>query len=119
MPKYFDGEVALPFEVVRLTPDSLTSSMLDTIFQSRGTVTIAVSFLGFDSSCLGYVTNVRAQRGGFDVLNITGQAELFVTTTSNLAAVIRHVSGVEYIEEIQNVFHCARNNIGSRSAPTF
>lgn len=119
MPKYFDGELALPFEVVRLIPDTLTSSMLDAIFLSRSAVTISVSFSGFYSSCLGYVTNVRAQSGGFEVLNITGQVELFVTTTSKLVAVIQHLSGVEYIEEIQNVFHRARNNIGSRSAPTF
>lgn len=119
MPKYFDGEVAIPFEIVRLTPDSLTSSMLDAIFQSRAAVTIAVSFLGFESTCLGYVTHVRARRDGFDVLNITGQPELFVSNTSSLAAVIRHISGLEYIDEIQNVFHRARNNIGSRSVQRF
>ncbi|MEB0134616.1 hypothetical protein QN362_04645 [Actimicrobium sp. CCC2.4] len=113
MPKYFDGEVSLPFEIVRLTSTEITPAALDAVFSTRDGATISVVFTGFEAGCLGYIINVRKQSVAFQIVNIAGETELVVTSTERLVDLIEHISGIRYVEEVQNVFYGSRNNIGS------
>jgi hypothetical protein len=119
MPKYFDGEVKLPFEIVRLMSSEVTIAALDSVFSTRDSATISVVFAGFEVGCLGYAINIRKQSMKFEIVNIAGETELIVTSTERLVDVIEHVSGTRYVDDVQDVFHGSRNNIGSSTTYSY
>ena len=113
MPKFYDGNRELPFPVVALKSHLVDVQNLTNIFLSADRHTICVSFVDFDESCLGYIFNIRKNNAEFEILNITMQIELVVTSINRLVDVIKHIAGICFVEEINVIFQNSRNNIGS------
>jgi hypothetical protein len=111
--KYFTNQRDLPFEKVMVTAARLNTTYLASLFQQRSSVSLCVSFDGFDEKTLGYIFNIKKTEGGFQFINVTEKQELLAGSISGAISIIRHVAGIESNDKVQNIFQQIRNDIGT------
>jgi hypothetical protein len=85
--------------------------------RKKGKISVCLRFAGFPDDSLGYVFNIEQVGDVYRVSDITGKQLLSVTKISELAGMIRHVSGTNYDAHWQAEFQKMRNQITSKTGP--
>ncbi len=113
MPKYFEGTRELPEDIVILQHDAVSEGELESHLKNiTGDTTFSVKFPGLPDSSLGYVFIVHTHENLHSVKDIKNVVHFRGISTTFLARIIRHASGIEFDSEVQSEFHRIRNEIG-------
>jgi len=114
MPKYFQGEIRLPFPKARILFEHVNGKALEKLLRKHaGKVSLCVSFEGLDDDCLGYVFNIQQASSEFELRDITKKLLFTVASHEELVEMIKHASGGNYNPKWQKHFQVLRNRITS------
>src|ERR1051326_2484523 len=114
MPKYFQGEIRLPFPKEKILLEQVNRTVLEKLLRKNGgKVSLCVSFRGLDDDCLGYVFNVQQVSTKFEVRDIAKKLLFTVASREELVGMIKHASGGNYDPQWQQHFQVLRNRITS------
>ncbi|MBI4024935.1 MAG: hypothetical protein HY360_08130 [Verrucomicrobia bacterium] len=114
MPKYFQGEMKLPFPKEKLFLEKVNSAALEKLLRKHdGKVSLCVSFRGLDDDCLGYLFNIQQISAKYEVRDITKKLLFPVASRDELVEMIKHASGGNYDPKWQQHFQVLRNRITS------
>ena len=114
MAKYFDNERKLPSSKIGVTSGDFSEPWLANALAGNGNkISLCLSFPKFPDDAIGYVFNIEKTGDAFCLSDITGKKVLSVGKLSELVAIVRHVSGVNYDANWQAEFQKLRNQITS------
>lgn len=119
MPKYFADEKTIPFETDVIMAIGIDEPSLQAIFDTKSSVSLRILPAGLSLSSLGCLANILKDGSNFKLINIAGEIEIQVQGFSDLCTVLKHISGTEYNENVQQLFQRNRNNIGASGSINF
>jgi|LakMenEpi03Aug12_release.lakeMendotaPanAssembly.Ray.scaffolds.fasta_scaffold1479050_1 hypothetical protein len=109
MPKYFDGECELPFERFNIEIDAVSRVSLERAFARTDSLSLCVRLPGLDTSCLGYIFNIKKSESCFSIFDVTKKLLLTRDSTEDLESLIRHSVGYAYDVQVHRVLAKLRN----------
>lgn len=113
MPKFFEGVINLPKTKYKLTPEELTAEYVQSLpIEENELFCISVALPGLPESSLGYIFFITKKNGLYTVSNIAGNTFFRSMEIEQLIEIIKHSSGVQYSENIQEQFSRIRTEIG-------
>lgn len=112
MPLTFTGTREIPFPQYRLPAGNITDASVREVLTGRDAVSISVTWDFLSDNSLGYIIHVLRTDDGFLIQNLDGTAEVTAIGEDAVAAVLRHVSGIEYSALVQDLFFAKRNAVG-------
>lgn len=114
MPKYFEGELKLPYPKEQVVLEDISIKKINALLAKHGGIlSLCVRFHGFERDCLGYIFNIKRSSDGFVISDITRKELLQLDSDAKLVAMIQHVSGTKYDSNWQKIFQRIRNQITS------
>ena len=114
MPKYFDGDLPLPYPRVNVSLRGFSEAWLvEQLAKNKGQISLCFRLDGFPPDSLGYVFHIEKSGEAFHVSDITKKQLLSVPSAAQLVAMVLHASGAKYEADWQVEFQRLRNEITS------
>lgn len=114
MPKYFDGEKKLPFPITEIPVDDLSPPKLASLLTTTDKISLLIKLPNYESSCLGFVLNVKKIGSEYAITNVAGELELMLSSSDLLFEVAQHICGARYSERIHQAFAHPLGDVGRR-----
>jgi hypothetical protein len=113
MPKYYEGIIELPPDIVVLNHDAVNEEVLNSILADKsGLTTLSIKLPNLPDNSLGYVFIVESKNNIHSLMDIKNVVHFRGISTAYLARIIKHASGIEFDEDVQAEFHRIRNEKG-------
>lgn len=114
MPTFRSGDASaeLPFRRYVINSSELSLQMVEHALE-YGEASIVLHLDGLPDEKSGYLINVKRQEGNYLIYSISNQPELGLTEVGDVYRYIRHVSGLDFFEDLYELIDKARNDVGS------
>lgn len=113
MPKYFEGDIGLPADVVNIHYSNGVVNGIESVQKKEaGRFCINVKIPGVPENSLGYFFIIEKNNDMYTVLDVKNIVHFRDVDLVFLTRIMAHASGIEFDFDIQNEFHRIRNEIG-------